>query len=169
MEDIAQLSAFVDRYGQRDCYLTPFVDYQSDDGHFRKYRFVYVDGEILPLPTFAIGDHWKVHHVTTGMAHTPWMQAEEKTFLENPWSVFGVSQYTALKLILRHDRGSTISGIDCALDRDGAVVVFEVNACMLVHGNNGPFAYKTEAVERIKHAFHAMLGSRARNASAHTG
>ena len=48
-------------------------------------------------------------------------------------------------------------GIDCALDRDGAVVVFEVNASMLVHGRNQQFPYKTEAVERIKRAFHGLL------------
>jgi hypothetical protein len=35
-----------------------------------------------------------------------------------------------------------------------------VNASMLVHGNNEQFPYKTEAVERIKSAFHAMLARR---------
>jgi hypothetical protein len=152
-----QVRAFVERHGDScDYYLTPFVDYRSPDGHYRKYRFFYVDGEILPYH-LAIGDQWKVHHATTAMARTPWMQEEERTFLENPASVFGETQYAALRAI-----GETIGldyfGIDCALDAQGAVVVFEVNACMLAHGDNESFPYKTASVERIKRAFHAMLG-----------
>jgi tetratricopeptide (TPR) repeat protein len=153
---IWELRTFVERHGERDYYLTPFVDYRSLDGFYRKYRFFYVDGEILPYH-LAIGNQWKVHHATTAMARTPWMQAEEQAFLENPTSVFGPTQYAALRAI-----GDTIGldffGIDCALDAQGAVVVFEVNACMLVHGDNESFPYKTASVERIKHAFHAMLG-----------
>ncbi|MFC0401120.1 tetratricopeptide repeat protein [Paraburkholderia rhizosphaerae] len=155
VQHIWQLRAFVERLGDCDYYLTPFVDYRSADGHYRKYRFFYVDGEILPYH-LAIGDHWKVHHATTAMAVTPWMQTEEQAFLEHPEHVFGAAQYDALRSI-----GDTIGldyfGIDCALDAHGAVVVFEVNACMLAHGDNAAFPYKTPAVERIKHAFHAML------------
>ncbi|MFC0692591.1 tetratricopeptide repeat protein [Paraburkholderia humisilvae] len=155
VQHIWQLRAFVERVGECDYYLTPFVDYRSADGHYRKYRFFYVDGEILPYH-LAIGNHWKVHHATTDMAQTPWMQAEEQAFLEHPTSVFGAVQYDALRAI-----GDTIGldyfGIDCGLDAQGAVVVFEVNACMLVHGDNAAFPYKTPSVERIRHAFHAML------------
>jgi tetratricopeptide (TPR) repeat protein len=155
-QHIWQLRAFVEKQGDCDYYLTPFVDYQSADGLYRKYRFFYVDGEILPYH-LAIGSHWKVHHATTAMAETQWMQAEEQAFLENPMNVFGAAQYAALRAI-----GETIGldyfGIDCALDAQGAVVVFEVNACMLAHGDNDAFPYKTPSVERIKRAFHAMLG-----------
>jgi glutathione synthase/RimK-type ligase-like ATP-grasp enzyme len=58
---------------------------------------------------------------------------------------------------IRDAIGLDFFGIDCGLDRDGAVVVFEVNASMLVHGRNQQFPYKTEAVERIKQAFHGLL------------
>ncbi|QYD72127.1 tetratricopeptide repeat protein [Paraburkholderia edwinii] len=151
-----QVRAFVERHGDScDYYLTPFVDYQSQDGHYRKYRFFYVDGEILPYH-LAIGDQWKVHHATTAMARTPWMQEEEQAFLDNPASVFGETQYAALRTI-GESIGLDYFGIDCALDTQGAVVVFEVNACMLAHGDNGSFPYKTASVERIKRAFHAML------------
>jgi hypothetical protein len=36
-------------------------------------------------------------------------------------------------------------------------VVFEVNASMLVHGDNAEFPYKTPFVHRIKRAFDEML------------
>ncbi len=53
-------------------------------------------------------------------------------------------------------------GIDCGLDRSGNIVVFEVNASMLVHAKNEDFPYKTPAVQRIKLAFDAMLRRLAR-------
>ncbi len=163
MEDHAQLQAFLNRHDAGSYagsyYVTPFVDYRSGDGYFRKYRFVCVNDEILPYH-LAIDGQWKVHHVTTSMTRHPWMQAEEMAFLENPWRVFGVAQRRALQAI-RDTVGLDYFGIDCSLGRDGAVVVFEVNASMLVHGNNHRFPYKTAAVERIKHAFQTMLKRRA--------
>lgn len=161
MEDRAQLREFLNRHDATGYYLTPFVDYRSDDGYFRKYRFIFVGDEILPYH-LAIDSKWKVHHATTGMAGDRRMQAEEQAFLEDPWHVFGASQRAALQSV-RDAIGLDYFGIDCSLDRDGAVVVFEVNASMLVHGNNQRFPYKTEAVERIKRAFHTMLERQARS------
>jgi tetratricopeptide (TPR) repeat protein len=155
MENPAQLQTFLGGHEPRSYYLIPFVDYRSEDGFFRKYRFVCVGDEILPYH-LAIDNQWKVHHVTTSMATHTWMQDEERAFLEDPWRVFGVAQQAALQRI-RDAIGLDFFGIDCGLDRDGAVVVFEVNASMLVHGRNQRFPYKTEAVERIKQAFHGLL------------
>ena len=169
-EDPTQLEAFLKRLDAGSYYLTSFVDYRSNDGYFRKYRFVCVGDEILPYH-LAIDDKWKVHHVTTSMATHAWMQDEEHAFLEDPWHVFGAAQRDALQSI-RDAIGLDYFGIDCGLARDGAVVVFEVNASMLVHGNNQRFPYKTKAVERIKHAFQALLERQARrpaNASVQEG
>jgi hypothetical protein len=171
MDDAAQLRAFVAQRVDQDYYLTPYVDYRSDDGLFRKYRFLFVGAAILPYH-LAIGEHWKVHHATTQMAAHAWMQHEEAAFLDAPWGVFDASQRAALHAI-RDTIGLDYFGIDCALARDGALVVFEVNASMLVHGNNPQFPYKTDAVERIRRAFHALLAERARTrppkAVAHAG
>jgi glutathione synthase/RimK-type ligase-like ATP-grasp enzyme len=158
-ENPAQLSAFLKRVDAGNYYVTPYVDYRSSDGHFRKYRFFCVGDEVLPYH-LAIDDKWKVHHVTTSMTTHTWMQAEEQAFLDDPWQVFGVAQRRALEAI-RDAIGLDYFGIDCTLGPDGSVVVFEVNASMLVHGNNQRFPYKTKAVERIKQAFHTMLEQRA--------
>lgn len=166
MEDCAQLLAFLNRHEAGSYYLTPFVDYRSADGYFRKYRFICAGDEILPYH-LAIDDKWKVHHVTTSMASHAWMQAEERAFLDDPWRVFGAAQRRGLESI-RDAIGLDFFGIDCSLARDGAIVVFEVNASMLVHGNNQQFPYKTEAVERIKRAFHTMLEQRARDPAGKT-
>jgi hypothetical protein len=135
------------------------VDYRSRDGHFRKYRFVFADTDILPYH-LAIGNGWKVHHYTTDMDKHAWMQDEEKRFLENPDAVFSPAHYAALAAI-REAVGLEFFGIDCSLDRDGNVVVFEVNASMLIHDDNADFPYKTPHCRRIRSAFEAMLAGAA--------
>jgi glutathione synthase/RimK-type ligase-like ATP-grasp enzyme len=163
LDDRAQLDAFLNCPGDSLYYATPFIDYRSADGYFRKYRFIYVGDEILPYH-LAIDDKWKVHHASTSMADFPWMQHEEQAFLDDPWRVFGESQHAALRAI-RHAIGLDYFGIDCALTGAGELVVFEVNATMRVHGKNECFAYKDHAVARIKLAFHSLLERAAHGAA----
>jgi glutathione synthase/RimK-type ligase-like ATP-grasp enzyme len=62
---------------------------------------------------------------------------------------------------VRERIGLDYFGIDCGLDADGQLVVFEVNASMLVHDDNAEFRYKEPFVRAIRKAFDAMLRSRA--------
>jgi tetratricopeptide (TPR) repeat protein len=160
-EKIESIEALADFLGQRDGdhYLIEYVDYGSADGYFRKYRFIFVDDEILPYH-LAIGSDWKLHHVSTDMGDHAWMQREEAAFLENPGAVFDAGHYRALRAI-RERIALDYFGIDCGLDRDGKLVVFEVNASMLVHADNAEFPYKDPHVRAIKAAFEAMLRRRA--------
>ncbi len=155
VDTAAALQMYFAAHSDGSSYLTEYVDYRSADGLFRKYRFFFVGADILPYH-LAIGDAWKIHHQTTDMADHPWMQREEAAFLDNPASIFGPQQRAALQAI-RAAIGLEFCGIDCALGADGVLVVFEVNASMLVHENYGPFIYKAPAVDRIKRAFDAML------------
>jgi tetratricopeptide (TPR) repeat protein len=161
-EKIEGLDALVRFLAQRpnaDHYLIEYVDYASSDGHFRKYRFMFVGEQILPYH-LAIGEDWKVHHVLTDMANQPWMQQEEAAFLADPAAVFKAAHYQALRMV-RERFGLDYFGIDCGLDPDGNLVVFEVNASMLVHDDNVEFPYKDPFVRVIKTAFDAMLRNRA--------
>jgi tetratricopeptide (TPR) repeat protein len=155
VEDAATLSAFLSQRPDHDHYLIEYIDYVSVDGHFRKYRFIFVGDQILPYH-LCIGLEWKLHHINTDMAHQPWMQQEEAAFLDDSAAVFGPAQMQALHAI-RERVGLDYFGIDCGLDQGGNVVVFEVNASMLVHTRNEGFAYKDPAVRRIKLAYDAML------------
>jgi Tetratricopeptide repeat len=155
VDDLAAVRAFVEQTAAPCYYVSKYVDYRSADGYFRKYRFMFVDGDILPYH-LAIDDKWMVHHATTDMLNQPWMQDEERTFLDAPHTVFGERQYAVLRAI-RDAIGLRYWGIDCALDCEGSVVVFEANATMLVHTRNGPFPYKRPAVAQIKRAYDAML------------
>jgi tetratricopeptide (TPR) repeat protein len=155
IEDAAELAATLAQQTDGDRYFIEYIDYRSADGYFRKYRFIFVDGQILPYH-LAIADRWKVHHDSTDMAEHPWMQREEEAFLNDPASVFGPSHYRVLREI-RERIGLDYFGIDCGLDASENLVVFEVNASMLVHDQNQQFPYKTPFVQHIKAAFEAML------------
>jgi hypothetical protein len=159
IESLDELARFLARRPEADHYVIEYIDYASSDGHFRKYRFIFVGEEILPYH-LAIGNDWKVHHVSTDMASQPWMQQEEAAFLANPAAVFNAAHYQALRVV-RERFGLDYFGIDCGLDRDGTLIVFEVNASMLVHDDNAEFPYKDPFVRVIKAAFEAMLRNRA--------
>jgi hypothetical protein len=154
-EDTETLTAFLAEHAEHDRYVIDYVDYRSADGFFRKYRFLFVGEDILPYH-LAIGDDWKLHRDTTEMGRHAWMQEEEERFLRDPRQVFGAAHFEALRTI-RDRIGLDYFGIDCALDRDNHLVVFEVNASMLVHDQNPDFPYKDPYVHRIKTAFDAML------------
>jgi tetratricopeptide (TPR) repeat protein len=160
LEDAAVLTTFLSAHADHDRYVIDYIDYGSADGLFRKYRFLFVGEEILPYH-LAIGDDWKLHRDATDMAHHAWMQDEEERFLRAPGEVFGTAHYEALRVI-RDRIGLDYFGIDCGLDRDGRLVVFEVNASMLVHDQNPEFPYKDPYIRRIKVAFDGMLARLAR-------
>jgi tetratricopeptide (TPR) repeat protein len=155
IEDPVKLTALLAQCPETDRYLIEYIDYRSTDGYFRKYRFIFVDDRILPYH-LAIGNDWKVHHVSTDMVNQPWMQREEEAFLSDPAAVFSPAHYQALRAI-RSRVGLDYFGIDCGLDGSGNLVVFEVNASMLVHARNEEFPYKAPFVQDIKLAFDAML------------
>ena len=155
IDDPVKLAALLAQCPETDRYLIEYIDYRSTDGYFRKYRFIFVDDRILPYH-LAIGNDWKVHHVSTDMANQPWMQQEEQAFLSDPAAVFAPSHYQALRAI-QSRVGLDYFGIDCGLDVSGNLVVFEVNASMLVHERNEEFPYKAPFVQAIKLAFDAML------------
>lgn len=90
------------------------------------------------------------------MGNQEWMQREEAAFLNDPTLVFNSSHYQALREIQQRI-GLDYFGIDCSIDTSGNLLVFEVNASMLVHDDNAEFPYKDPAVRRIKAAFDAML------------
>jgi tetratricopeptide (TPR) repeat protein len=155
LDDAAALTAFLAAHADHDRYVIDYIDYRSADGFFRKYRFLFIGEEILPYH-LAIGDDWKLHRDATEMARHAWMRDEEERFLRAPEQVFGAAHDQALRAI-RDRIGLDYFGIDCGLDRDGHLVVFEVNASMLVHDQNPEFPYKDPYIRRIKVAFDGML------------
>ena len=159
-ESLEELSHFRTKNADKDHYLIEYIDYRSSDGCFRKYRIMFVDGKIIPYH-LCIGEEWKLHHLKTDMIHQAWKQEEEHHFLMNPQAVFNAKNFETLQKI-QEIIGLDYFGVDCGLDRNGNLVVFETNACMWVHLEEEPYLYKNPYSQRIQVAFDEMVTKRAR-------
>jgi tetratricopeptide (TPR) repeat protein len=140
-------------------YLSEFWDYRSADGYFRKYRFAFIDREVFPYH-LAIGPDWLVHYWRTGMSDA-WMKREEEAFLADYEAVFtGAAAETVREVARRLDLDC--AGMDCALTRDGRVLLFEANATMNLQltDSRADFPYKHRYVPRIGEAVARMVRRR---------
>ena len=156
----AECEAYTVQHPADRYFVSPFVDYASADGYFRKYRLVYVDG--IPYPVhLAISPNWMIHYYNAPMAEHQWMRDEEAAFLEDPRGAFDEARFAALVGIGKAV-GLEYFGIDCSIDRDGSVLVFEADAAMLVHTSDPVelYPYKQQFVPRIYRAVEKMLERR---------
>jgi tetratricopeptide (TPR) repeat protein len=141
-------------------YLTPYHDYRSADGLFRKYRVIFVDR--VPYPYhLAISQNWLVHYFSADMAGDEAKRAEEQLFLENPAQSLGAAAWETVGAIGRH-LNLDYAGVDFALLADGRVLLFEANATMLAHlaDERVTFAYKHRALPALFDAFYRMVDQR---------
>lgn len=162
LRDDADKRNYLSAKPEDNLYLTAFHDFRSTDGLWRKYRLIFVDRHVYPYH-LAIGDHWRVHYWRAEMGRSDWKQSEEERFLADWRNVFGAEATAAVEEVARRldlDYG----GMDCALTADGGVVLFEANACILVHLDEpaARFPYKHRYVPGIREAFSQMLLNRAR-------
>jgi len=118
-----------------DFYLTEFVDYISDDGHYRKYRIVVIDGEPL-YRHHMIDSKWMIHASSRGfMEENSFLMKEsfarKKAFNEQtvPMIRPAIDEITR-RLQLQY------YGIDCNIDEQGNILIFEVNANMNILSND---------------------------------
>jgi tetratricopeptide (TPR) repeat protein len=160
LDDAAACKDYASR-NEANAYVTsPFVDYSSADGYFRKYRIVFVDGEPFAVH-LAISDKWMIHYYNALMAEHAWMRAEEEAFMEDLQTVFDGPRFETLKAIAAAV-GLEYFGIDCAIDRDGRVLVFEADPAMLVHTTDPVdlYPYKHRLIPQIYRAVERMLDRR---------
>ena len=166
LDDRDACEPYTERNPAERYYVSPFIDYASTDGYFRKYRVVYVDGAPYPVH-LAISKNWMIHYYNAPMSEHEWMREEEAAFLKDPRSAFDGPRFEALERV-----GAAVGleyfGIDCGIDRDGNVLVFEADPAMLVH-TSAPvdlYPYKQEFVPRIYRAVEQMIDRRKAGAPA---
>ncbi|MGC8485596.1 MAG: tetratricopeptide repeat protein [Candidatus Baltobacteraceae bacterium] len=153
----AELQSYLNETEGERFFLTPWVDYASPDGYFRKYRLVAVDGEILPYH-LAISSNWMVHYYSSEMKAEQWMRDEERRFLEDWRAVFPATAISALER-LTESLALEYVGFDCSVDRDGNLLFFEADPAIIVHltDNRELFGYKYEHVPKIFRAFERLI------------
>ena len=141
----AELADYLGEIPFETHYLSDYCDFQSPDGWFRKYRFIFVDREVFPYH-LAISREWKVHYWRVDMNEASWMKREEEAFLADYASVFPGGLGDAVRTVARR-LDLDYAGMDCGLMPDGRVVLFEANANMLIH------LYESRESHPYKHAY----------------
>jgi len=142
-------------------FLTPYVDYASADGLFRKYRIAFI-GAVPHLAHMAVSDHWMVHYLNAGMTESAIRRAEEEAAMDDFASGFArrhAAALTALTTRIPLDLWS----IDCAETRDGRLLLFEADIAAIIHLMDPPdmFPYKHRHMPRLFAAFADLLRERA--------
>lgn len=155
--DASELNTYLKQYDDDAFYVARYVDYRSEDGQFRKYRIMLIDGEPY-LAHMAISDHWMIHYLNAGMVESETKRNEEAETMINFSENFAQRHKAALADIHRVS-GLDYLGIDCGETLDGRLVVFEIGASMNVHAMDPVdiFPYKQPQMERIFTAFESML------------
>ena len=156
-----ELHRHLARFPAERYYVSPFIEYRSGDGLYRKFRAIFVDGVAYPYH-LAIAPQWMVHYQSSPMREVPAFRDEELRFLESPQRV--VSFWNRAMPQIARAIGLDYFGIDATVLPDGRLIVFEADVAMLVHDEDarGVFAYKRPYVARIREALHGAIASRTR-------
>jgi hypothetical protein len=161
VDQIEDLSGALRELPGDEILVMAYLDARSRDGKFRKYRVMFIDGELYPLHV-AVSSHWKVHYFSADMSANAGYRNEDEAFLRDMRGVLGASAGEALEAI-QTTLGLDYGGIDFALDDSGRVLVFEANATMRVPRTPGDtrWDYRRAPVKKIGDAIVAMLAKRA--------
>jgi hypothetical protein len=160
IENDAERQAYLAAVAAPDLYVSEYADYLGDDGYFRKYRIIFIDGEPYPFH-LAISPRWMVHYYNAAMDEHAWMRDEEHRFLADIGGVFAGPLGAALREV-----GERLAldyvGIDCAIDRAGKLLLFEADNALIVHMMDDPvrYGYKHRYVPRLFAALDAMVRRR---------
>ena len=154
------LAAAVVDFPGDDAWLIEPLDARDGEGDYRKFRVMFVDGELYPLH-LAISPDWKVHYFTADMAHSAANRRRDAEFLDNMTGVIGPRGMAALARI-NSALGLDYGGIDFAVNGEGDILFFEANATMVVMPpiDDDKWAYRRPAFANVAAAIQTMLTKR---------
>jgi hypothetical protein len=159
-DDRAALGRYLAERPEQEFFVSRFVDYAGDDGLFRKYRIVIVDGRPYACH-MAVAGRWDIWYLNAGMAFSESKRAEEQEFMRSFDSAFAIRHKNALAAMI--DRvGLDYFTVDCAENKRGDLLIFEADNTAVAHNMDSPalFPYKPPQMRRIFEAFAAMLHRR---------
>lgn len=157
MTAVADIMHYLAAQSADDFYISRYIDYRSDDGLFRKYRIVFIDGKAF-VCHMAISENWMVHYMSAGMTDSPLKKAEEAQFMQCFDDVFARKHERAFNSIVQK-MGLEYVGIDCGETAAGELLIFEVDSSMTIHAMDPieTFAYKHIQLRKVFNAFRGML------------
>jgi hypothetical protein len=161
VDEPIELSLYLDEREEQEFFVSRFIDYASEDGLFRKYRVVFVDG-VAYACHMAIARRWDIWYLNAGMAASEAKRLEEAAFMQTFDIGFGRRHRSVLAAIAERI-GLDYFIIDCAETKDGSLLVFEADNTAVVHNMDPPdvFPYKPPQMQKIFAAFAAMIAKRA--------
>lgn len=155
------LVSYLGRSGDDEYYLTPFVDYRSADGLYRKYRVAFMEGAPF-LCHMAASEHWMVHYLNAGMSQNTAdgaaKRAAEAVAVESFDTGFAARHSKAFCAL--HDAlGFDFYSVDCSELPDSRLLVFEADTAAIIHLMDpiDLFPYKHMQMPRVFAAFEALL------------
>lgn len=147
VEGVAQLEP-----RSRELYVTEFHDFRNRDGSYRKFRVAVIGGEIF-LRHCVIADNWLLHGRRRSSG-TEELEIAVFARFEREWS----SQVRPVFREIATRLGLDFFGVDCSIDEEGRVLLFEANACMNILKNLFPSPNMFDApIARIKNAVEERL------------
>jgi len=156
MEGSEEIAAYLSKVDAAEYFLSPFVDYRSPDGLFRKARVALIDGAPFACH-MAVSSHWMIHYLNAGMYQDARKRGEEANFMAR-FDEFAARHRPALDAI--HERTQLdYLCIDCAEAPDGRLLVFEIDHTMVVHAMDPEnlFPYKKAHMRKVQKAFRDLL------------
>ncbi len=103
LDDRVALARYLDQRQEQEFFISRFVDYSGDDGLFRKYRVVFVDGRPYACH-MAIAERWDIWYLNAGMSDSAAKRLEEETFMRTFDIGFARRHQTALAGLADRDR-----------------------------------------------------------------
>ncbi len=157
IEEASQITEYLPTVTEGEFYISPFADYRSADGLYRKYRIVVIEG--LPyICHLAISSNWLIHYLNAGMAESAAKRAEEAHCFATFDSDFALRHASAIQAVYQR-MGLNYLGIDCAETPSGELLIFEVDSNMIIHAFDSLeiFPYKQTQMQKVFAAFRALL------------
>jgi hypothetical protein len=161
VDDVVALARYLRERQEQEFFVSRFVDYASEDGLFRKYRLVFVDGRPYACH-LAVADRWDIWYLNAGMSESVDKRREEENFMRNFDNAFARRHHAALAGIASRI-GLDYFTVDCAETKSGSLLVFEADNTAIVHDMDPVdlYPYKQPQMRRVFDAFVAMLDRRA--------
>ena len=161
IDDPFAMERYLGGRAEQEFFVARFVDYAGNDGLFRKYRIVVIDGRPYACH-LAVADRWDIWYLNAGMSASASKRLEEETFMRTFDSGFAQRHRTALSGLIERI-GLDYFTVDCAETRNGSLLIFEADNTAIVHNMDPPeiFPYKAPQMRKVFDAFAAMLYRRA--------
>ncbi|UFH58977.1 ATP-grasp domain-containing protein [Sulfurovum mangrovi] len=136
----------------RDYYLTQFVDYTDQEGIYGKYRLVVVDGEVY-IRHAIFSREWMVH---AGSQLDKEESQKYKKAIANRFTKEIKPRIQPIITEIYHRLKLDYFGIDCNIDENMNLLIFEINANMNVFTKSKKTLF-SKHIEMIRSALVEML------------